>query len=114
MHRDVAPDTPASGRGSRSASAAPVEPPASPPMHYLRERSYSPADEPQSPGPPANPVPRTIYNAFPMSYHTPYPTPMPYGMSDTASLITNMAVSSLRTELPHSPSADPRRGGPLY
>ena len=85
-------------------------------MHYLRERSYSPVDEPPSPGPPANPIPRRIYSAFNTmsAYHNPYPTPIPYGMSDTASLITNMAVSSLRTELPHSPSADARRGGPLY
>ena len=84
-------------------------------MHYLRERSYSPVDEPPSPGLPANPIPRTTYSAFTMSaYHNLYPTPIPYGMSDTASLITNMAVSSLRTELPHSPSADAPHGGPLY
>ncbi len=75
VHRDVVPkdDVSTTGRGSRSASAAPVAPP-SPPMHYLRERSYSPDDEPPSPGPPANPIPRRIYNAFTMSaYHNPYP-----------------------------------------
>jgi hypothetical protein len=88
-------------------------------------------------------IPRTIYNAFPMpmpSYHqhlhpahplhshlpihhehslyapSLHPTMSSYAStSETMSRITNMAVSSLRTELPHPPSViSDMRGGALH
>lgn len=155
VHRDVVPTDAERKSASGSAppsTSAPSPPPrratASPPTAHhkrTRERSYSPADEPDSePVVTTNnsSIPRTIYNAFPMpmpSYHhhlhpahplhshlpihhehslyatSLHPTMSSYAStSETMSRITNMAVSSLRTELPHSPSViSDMRGGAL-
>ncbi|KAF8906819.1 hypothetical protein CPB84DRAFT_1844284 [Gymnopilus junonius] len=87
----------------------------SPPVYRHRRRSYSPArmPEPESPVGPA--IPRTIYNAFPRatmtmgpmmatSTYTSYPSSMAFSAAtNSISLLADMAVSSLRTELPQSP-----------
>ncbi|KAF9554132.1 hypothetical protein CPC08DRAFT_197664 [Agrocybe pediades] len=89
------------GPEPRYASTSTASPPADP-----RERSYSPADEPDSPVAPIN-APRTIYNSFPRTTYPVYPS-MPTTTTfvphtSSIHLLASMAVSSLRTELPQSP-----------
>ncbi|CAA7270240.1 unnamed protein product [Cyclocybe aegerita] len=104
VHRQIDPNDTTTNDKSASAPAA-------------RQRSLSPASE-RSPSPPSLIPPpaaqsRTIYNAFPQPNTVPYPSfppPMPIvysshmvlssGSSEPPmSLIGNMAVSSLRTEV---------------
>ena len=57
-------------------------------------------DEPESPV--SSTPPRSNYReVLSSSYHT---YSAPYSPTEPSSLITNMAVSSLRTVLPHSPT----------
>jgi len=93
-----------SGPEPRYASTSTSSPPAEP-----RERSFSPADEPESPVGPVS-APRTIYNAFPRTAYNPYQSlsaAESYAPHNPIHLLASMAVSSLRTELPQSP-VDPR------
>ncbi|KAF9058015.1 hypothetical protein BJ165DRAFT_1521341 [Panaeolus papilionaceus] len=76
-----------------------------------RERSFSPEEEHDEPESPAQPsVPRTIYNAFPASsYRSTFTQSVSYGSpTEPVSFMTNMAVSSLRTEIPQSPTVEAR------
>ena len=82
------------------------------PTRYLGEaqvcasqRAESPMDEPVSPVSPLSPVssPRSIYRRIPSSPYHAYSAPCSITTEPT-SIITNMAVSSLRTVLPHSPT----------
>ncbi|KIM36627.1 hypothetical protein M413DRAFT_20449 [Hebeloma cylindrosporum] len=91
---------------------------------HRRNDSYSSVEDPESPiMMTSSNAPRTIYNAFPItttstnsSYHS-YPSAPPvttYSIApDSIRLITNMAVSSLRTELPQSPTDSRGAGGML-
>ncbi|KAF8808191.1 hypothetical protein BYT27DRAFT_7098105 [Phlegmacium glaucopus] len=63
------------------------------------QRPESPLDEPESPASPTSP--RIPYRQITSSYHA---YSAPYSVPETSSRITNMAVSSLRTVLPHSPT----------
>lgn len=71
---------------------------------YLNEVQQQPAespmDEPESPE--FSTSPRSNYReVLSSSYHT---YSAPYSTTESTSLLTNMAVSSLRTVLPHSPT----------
>ncbi|EDR15999.1 uncharacterized protein LACBIDRAFT_291829 [Laccaria bicolor S238N-H82] len=87
-------------------------PPSLSPPITQPHQPYSPGTEP--PDSPVMTYPRTIYshrwsNSYsrsppPVSYRSTYPSSMSYGPSEPIRFATNMAVSSLRTEIPQSPT----------
>ncbi|PPQ83687.1 hypothetical protein CVT26_006226 [Gymnopilus dilepis] len=92
-----------------SQSSSSTSPPAS---YHHRRRSYSPIRMPEPESPIAPQVPRTIYNAFPMGTMGPmsgptypsYPSSIAFSQAtNSISLLADMAISSLRTEIPQSP-----------
>lgn len=67
----------------------------------VQQRAESPMDEPESPVSSTTPLQSNYREVLSSPYHT---YSAPYSPTEPTSLITNMAVSSLRTVLPHSPT----------
>lgn len=114
VHKDPTSKTSPDAEPPTSKTDSPVRIFAASSTGHRCNDSYSSTDEPESPVITTT-APRTIYNAFPITNsYNPYPI-IPVTTYSTAPdsirLITNMAVSSLRTELPQSPTDS--RGGAL-
>ena len=76
----------------------------SPPyLNEVQPPAESPMDEPESPESSTSPRSSNYREVLSSSYHT-YSLSAPYSPTEPTSLLTNMAVSSLRTVLPHSPT----------
>ena len=107
VHKDPTPKASSSVEPPTSRADSPPRIFTSNSTGHRRNDSYSSVDEPESPVIPAT-APRTIYNAFPITNsYNPYsaaPGTTYSTAPDSIRLITNMAVSSLRTELPQSPT----------